>query len=239
MATPIEFEGSCSPACGVVTTKLGESTTASPVTGTIARWRVNGATETEGYELNVVRRNSGGTFTVTASSGSVTPAGNQIETFATNLPITAGEFIELNLPDEGGIALFETPSTEALFEPGLSPGETRAPEEFEGGTESSGDIAVGYNADVEYVRTPAPTPVVPAPVLIPLTPAPAQAHCVVPKLEGKKLKAAKKMLRAADCKVGHVAKEAGVKATTGKVVKQAPKSRKVLPARTAVSVKLG
>jgi hypothetical protein len=224
--------------CGIATTKLGESTTASPVTGTIARWRLDNATETEGFELNVVRRNSGGTFTVTASSGPVTPQGAQIETFMTNLPITAGEFIELNFPEGGAIGLLETPSTEAFFRPGLSPGETREPDEEEI------PFTNGYNADVEFGQTPAPTPVVSAPVVIPPTPAPAavpiaEAHCVVPKLKGKKLKAAKKMLRAADCKVGLVSKSKGVKATSGKVVKQAPKPGKVLPAKMAVSVKLG
>jgi hypothetical protein len=228
---------SCSEACGIATTKLGESTTASPVTGTIARWRLGNATETEGFELNVVRRNSGGSFTVTASSGPVTPGGAPIETFTTNLLITAGEFIELNIPEGGGIGLLETPSTEGFFRPGLSPGETREPDE-----EEEIPVTNAYNADVEYGETPAP--VVPAPVVITPTPAPAtvpiaEAHCVVPKLKGKKLKAAKKMLRAADCKAGLVAKKKGVKATSGEVVKQTPKPGKILPAKTAVRVKLG
>jgi hypothetical protein len=233
LPAPIIGSSSCSEACGIATTKLGESTTASPVTGTIARWRLDNATETGGFELNVVRRNSAGTFTVTASSGPVTPQGAPIETFTTNLPITAGEFVELNIPEGGAIGLLETPSTEAFFRPGLSPAETRAPEEEEV------PFTNGYNADVEYGQTPAPAPVVPAPVVIAPTPAAAEAHCIVPKLEGKKLKAAKKVLRTAECKVGHVAKKKGVKATTGKVVKQAPKPGRVLPAKTAVGVKLG
>jgi hypothetical protein len=146
----------------------------------------------------------------------------------TNLLITAGEFIELNIPEGGGIGLL-----------GLSPGETREPDE-----EEEIPVTNGYNADVEYGQTPAPTTVVPAPVVIPPTPAPApmpiaEAHCVVPKLKGKKLKAAKEMLRAADCKAGLVAKKKGVKATSGEVVKEAPKPGKVLPAKTAVSVNLG
>jgi hypothetical protein len=85
---------------------------------------------------------------------------------------------------------------------------------------------------VPAIAPPAPAPIViPAPVV--------EAHCVVPKLQGKKLKAAKKKIRAADCKVGLVSKKEGVKATTGKVVKQSPKPGKVLPAKTGVSVKLG
>jgi hypothetical protein len=229
LSAPAIGSSSCAIACGIATTKLGESSTASPVAGTIVRWRLDGATETEGFVLNVVRRNSGGTFTVTASSGPVTPQGAEIETFTTNLPIAAGEFIELNFPEGGAIALLETPSTEAFFRPGLAPGETREPEDEEEIPSTN-----GYNADVEYGQAP----VVPAPVVIPPPPAPV-AHCVVPKLKGKKLKAAKKMLRAADCRVGKVKKLQGASAKTGKVVKQKPKPGKVLAPGSRVSVKLG
>jgi serine/threonine-protein kinase len=58
-------------------------------------------------------------------------------------------------------------------------------------------------------------------------------------LNGKKLKAAKKKIKAADCRVGLVSKKNGVKVATGKVVKQSPKPGKVLPAKTGVSVRLG
>lgn len=80
---------------------------------------------------------------------------------------------------------------------------------------------------------PPPPPVTPI-----AAPAP-EAHCVVPKLKGKKLKAAKKRLRRADCKIGHVGKRKGVSAKTGKVVKQKPKPGKVLPAGSTVKVTLG
>jgi hypothetical protein len=70
----------------------------------------------------------------------------------------------------------------------------------------------------------------------PLTPAPT---CIVPKLKGKKLKAAKKDVRRADCKLGKVKKLKGATAKTGKVVKQSPKAGKVLPAGSKVAVKLG
>jgi hypothetical protein len=63
--------------------------------------------------------------------------------------------------------------------------------------------------------------------------------CLVPKLKGKKLKAAKKSLKKAECKVGKVAKEDGVTAKTGKVVGQSPKPGKKLKARTKVNVTLG
>jgi hypothetical protein len=64
-------------------------------------------------------------------------------------------------------------------------------------------------------------------------------HCVVPNVTGKKLKAAKKKIRAAHCKVGHVGKKKGVTVKSGKVVKQSPKRGKVLRAGSKVNVKLG
>jgi beta-lactam-binding protein with PASTA domain len=60
----------------------------------------------------------------------------------------------------------------------------------------------------------------------------------VPKLVGKKVKAAKKLLRKADCKVGKLKKKKGVSLKTGKVTKQSPKAGKVTPAGTKVSVRL-
>jgi beta-lactam-binding protein with PASTA domain len=58
-------------------------------------------------------------------------------------------------------------------------------------------------------------------------------------VKGKTLKAAKKRLRAANCRLGTVTKEKGVTAATGKVVKQRPKPGKVLTAGAKVRVKLG
>jgi IPT/TIG domain-containing protein/PASTA domain-containing protein len=63
--------------------------------------------------------------------------------------------------------------------------------------------------------------------------------CVVPKLAGKKLKAAKKRIRKAGCKLGEVTKLEGVTGKTGVVVKQNPKPGKVRPPGARVSVKLG
>ncbi|MGN6662923.1 MAG: PASTA domain-containing protein [Solirubrobacterales bacterium] len=63
--------------------------------------------------------------------------------------------------------------------------------------------------------------------------------CVVPKLSGKKLKAAKKKLRKASCKLGKVKREKGVTGKTGKVVKQSPKPGKQLAPGSKVKVTLG
>lgn len=73
----------------------------------------------------------------------------------------------------------------------------------------------------------------------PATPAPVVARCVVPNVVGKHLKGAKKKIRAAGCTVGHVDKNKGVTAKTGKVVKQNPKAGTTKKAGSKVNVKLG
>ncbi len=67
----------------------------------------------------------------------------------------------------------------------------------------------------------------------------AQAQCKVPKLKGRKLKAAKEAIRRAGCKVGRVAKADGVTAATGKVKAQRPKAGRSVAKGTKVAVKLG
>ena len=81
-------------------------------------------------------------------------------------------------------------------------GETRA------GTSSSGN-ELSFNADVEYSP-----PVAPAP---PSGPPPPVAKCVVPRLKGKSLKADRKKLAKAGCKLGKVK---GRKSASAKVTKQ-------------------
>jgi beta-lactam-binding protein with PASTA domain len=71
------------------------------------------------------------------------------------------------------------------------------------------------------------------------TPPPPPITCKVPKVVKKTLKAAKKAIRKAHCKVGLVSTKQGVKAATGKVVRQSPKAGKVIAAHSAVSLKLG
>ena len=58
----------------------------------------------------------------------------------------------------------------------------------------------------------------------------------MPKLKGKTLKAAKKQLRNAHCKLGKVSEGPG---KPGKVAKQKPKPGKVLKPGSKVNVKLG
>jgi hypothetical protein len=77
----------------------------------------------------------------------------------------------------------------------------------------------------------------PAPVA---TTAPvAASHCVVPNLAGKKLKASRRAIKAADCKLGKITKRKGVKPVSAKVVVQSKKPGTVLPAGSVVRVALG
>jgi IPT/TIG domain/PASTA domain len=63
--------------------------------------------------------------------------------------------------------------------------------------------------------------------------------CVVPKLKGKKLKAAKKAIWRADCKVGTIKRRKGKVSKVGKIVKQSPKPGKVLAPGTKVNLTVG
>lgn len=105
----------------LLTTEAPSVEIASPIDGTVVRWRVKGPSATPGYSLNVLRDNGDGTYTVTASTGPVTPAGNEIETLATSLPIHVGEYIELNLPQNGQFTALEGESTYATFFPSCNP----------------------------------------------------------------------------------------------------------------------
>jgi hypothetical protein len=89
--------GFCESACGFITlgVEAPSSATLAPADGTVTRWRLALASEVPGYSLNVLRKNSDGTYTVTASSAEVTPSGSGgVETFTTNLPIHAREYFE-------------------------------------------------------------------------------------------------------------------------------------------------
>jgi len=63
--------------------------------------------------------------------------------------------------------------------------------------------------------------------------------CVVPKLKGKKLRAAKKAIGRADCKLGKIARRTGQPKQRGKVIKQQPKPGKVLALHAKVNLTLG
>jgi IPT/TIG domain/PASTA domain len=63
--------------------------------------------------------------------------------------------------------------------------------------------------------------------------------CRVPKLKGKKLKAAKRRLRGAGCKVGKVTRKRGATPRTGRIVRQRPRAGSIRPAGAVVRIRLG
>lgn len=89
------------------------------------------------------------------------------------------------------------------------------------------------------VTTLAGTAVSPTPFAYEGPPSSTHEGCVVPKLKGKKLKAAKRAARKADCAIGKVKKRRGATAKTGKVVKQRPKPGTLLPPGTKIRLVLG
>ncbi|HEX6459329.1 MAG TPA: PKD domain-containing protein [Thermoleophilaceae bacterium] len=108
----------------------------------------------------------------------------------------------------------------------------------------SGETAIAQGS---ITITPAPTPPggpgggggTPTPTPVPL-PAPAVQHCIVPKLKGLSLSAAKRKLAHAHCKLGKVKKPKFRKGTKKRklvIVKQ-PKANKMLPAGTKINVTL-
>ncbi len=64
-------------------------------------------------------------------------------------------------------------------------------------------------------------------------------RCLVPKLRGGRLKAAKKKLSRAGCGLGKVKRRPGVTARTGRVVRQRPRAGAAVPAGTRVALTLG
>jgi len=66
----------------------------------------------------------------------------------------------------------------------------------------------------------------------------AYQGCLVPSLKGKKLKAAKKKAKKANCKIGKVKKLGDATAKTGKVSKQGPKPGKILVPGSKINVTL-
>jgi PASTA domain/IPT/TIG domain len=67
----------------------------------------------------------------------------------------------------------------------------------------------------------------------------AYSGCVVPKLIGKKLSAAKTKIKASGCKLAKVKRVHGPASKRGKVVKQSPKPGQVGAPGTKVSIKVG
>ena len=118
----------------------------SPVSGTIVRWRITQATGGP-FRLRVLSPVGGTTYTGAGTSEPRIPSSTATQTFTTNLPISAGQSIGLDLTnasDEIGIAGAAGAGSASwgFWDPPLAAGETRA------ATPGVSDEEVGFNADV-------------------------------------------------------------------------------------------
>lgn len=240
---PVEM---CEPLCMAADALLPEpgANVASPVDGTIVRWHVLDASGGE-FELRVLRPVAGGGYTAVGSSAFELPTSEALQTFTSDLPVQAGDLIGLdNSSTAAKIGGAENPGAR------VSVWRPQPAEEATTGTPVKLPLEAAFNAEVETTPILETTPIVeteptvepppstaapPAPSMVgPVT----EAHCVVPKLKGKKLKRARKKLRASGCRLGKVRKEDGATARTGKVVRQGARSGTVLAAGSKVKVAL-
>jgi len=198
-----------------------------PFDGTLTRWRTLDG-KAGAFRVRVLRPDGAGEYVLSGASSPETPTGPGIDTFATSIPVKAGDLIGLeNLSITAEIGSASPPGSGyhvwfGSFAEGSNT--SSASGDFQNGPQE-----LGFNADVER-------PSIVPPVL---APAPVAPQCVVPVLKGKKLKAAKRKIRAAGCKVGKVTRRKGARAAKAKVVGQAPKAGKTVAAGSAVKLTLG
>jgi hypothetical protein len=92
---------------------------ASPVSGAVVRWRVQGA-EGGPFRLRVLRPNGSGAYTAMGTSNPATPSDAGLQTFTANLPIRAGDLIGVdpsNAADKIGVAEVPGASYGFIFPP--------------------------------------------------------------------------------------------------------------------------
>jgi hypothetical protein len=224
---------------------------AAPFSGVIVRWhvRLGSSTQAQTIRIRVVRHVAPEEFKVISSSPLESiPAGEGTYEFPAAVPIASGDQVGLeggsgtDIEAEGTLAGAESflfnvaPETDGaetgppVF-PTLENREVLMNVEVEPDCDHDGLGDETQDTNTSSCKPPPPS------VSTGLPKAPSQ--CVVPNLKGKKLKAAKKRARKANCGIGHVKKLEGVTAKTGKVAQQKPKAGKVRPAGSKIAVTLG
>jgi len=133
-----------------VNSQLAEpgSSAASPVSGTVVRWRMIGNYGGGPFTLRVLRPDGTGKFTGAGTSApfdlAPSPKGG-LQTFSTSLPISAGDLIGLDITGGTYIGVAGVAGSQAInWNPALADGKTlAAPYSFPGSE-------LGFNADVDY-----------------------------------------------------------------------------------------
>jgi hypothetical protein len=225
-ALALPYQGGVSTSAGTVTIQTSQvggvlpNPITSPANGVITEWKVRTSDDAALYTLRVFKPSSmdGTSFTGTGSAPAPAPVppgtDDAIITYpGNNLPIKLGDHIGLlqdGTPDEGIAQNTTNGITANVF-----------------ANKFTGNPADG----------------------VPATFIPDQQHelllqatvkfCKVPNLKGKKTKAAKKALVAADCAPRITRKPTGKKKFRGKVLKQKPGVGDTAPPGTTVKIVIG
>lgn len=120
---------------------------ASPVTGAVVRWRIQGA-EGGPFYLRVLHPNGKGGFEAAGTSLPAMPAGTGLHTFSTLLPIKAGDLIGIdptNTTDKIGVAVTSGASYASLF-----------PTPFDGSVVAPSETFSGKEIELSAEVLPAP-----------------------------------------------------------------------------------
>jgi PASTA domain len=233
---------------GVVTYDIAQPTVSAgtsyvaPETGVITSWSHMARDEpNQEVTMKIWRRVSGTTYKAVGHDGPRPLAPGVLNSFeGIHVPVLAGDVLGLNVSAGAYTACFFPASEDSVLISGGNAAD---------GEEATFSAAPGFRANISAVIEPdcdhdglgdetqdSETSSCHPPTL---TSTGLPQSCVVPKLKGKTLKAAKKRARKAHCRIGKVKLLAGVTAKTGKVVKQKPKAGKVKAARTRIAVTLG
>lgn len=120
---------------------------ASPVSGVIVRWRLQGA-KGGPFRLRVLRPNGAGAYTAVGTSDPATVLSPGLQTFATNLPLKAGDLIGVdptNASDELGFVTAAGASFATIF-----------PSPLEGATQASREATSGKELELSAEVQPTP-----------------------------------------------------------------------------------
>jgi hypothetical protein len=132
----------------IANTTLGEpgANVTSPVSGTVVRWRTKGKF-VGGFRIHVLRPTGGGNYLGAGAGDFETPVGTSLQSFATNVPIRAGDLIGIDAEGESATYSLGTAagSTYTIYSPFFSEGSSPSPIASNGGE-------VGFDAEV--VPTP-------------------------------------------------------------------------------------
>jgi PASTA domain len=207
---------------------------AMPEAGVLTSWSTSaGPGAGQFLSFKVYRPVSGTVFSVVAQDGPRALVPSVLNTFPIDIPVQAGDVLGLNDHEAP-----TTPDACSYF--------TGAPGDREAGLLGNGADGAQLNfeaSDTEpNVRANVSATLLPTlaavPVTTPVGPPVTVPKCVVPRLGAKKLAAARKALKKADCKLGRVTKLKGATTKTGLVVSQNPQTGKKLAAGAKVAVKL-